>query len=96
MKRIVLIGAGVVVALGGLFALLAREELGKMELTKLPSRAGWQLPDKVISSLDLRPGDTVADIGSGDGYFAFYLAGQLPPRTRRQLGQLRDVPQAPG
>jgi len=37
-------------------------------------RDGWQKPDEVIAALALRPGDRVADIGSGSGYFSFRLA----------------------
>jgi len=39
-----------------------------------PERDGWQKPDRVISALGLRPGDVVADIGAGTGYFAVRLA----------------------
>jgi arsenite methyltransferase len=37
-------------------------------------RDEWQKPQEVISSLDIRPGDRVADLGSGGGYFTFRLA----------------------
>lgn len=39
-----------------------------------PARDAWQMPDKVIAALDIRPGMTVADIGAGTGYFAMRLA----------------------
>lgn len=35
-----------------------------------PSRDEWQKPHDVITSLGLKPTDTVADIGAGTGYFA--------------------------
>src|SRR5262245_21358410 len=38
------------------------------------SRDQWQQRDRVIESLEIRPGDRVADIGSGGGYFVFALA----------------------
>jgi ubiquinone/menaquinone biosynthesis C-methylase UbiE len=38
------------------------------------SRERWQQPDRVIAALQLRPGDRVADLGSGSGYFTFRLA----------------------
>jgi cyclopropane fatty-acyl-phospholipid synthase-like methyltransferase len=39
-----------------------------------PARDAWQLPDRVLAALDLKPGQTVADIGSGTGYFTVRLA----------------------
>lgn len=38
------------------------------------NRNQWQQPDRVIRSLEIRPGDRVADLGSGSGYFTFRLA----------------------
>jgi ubiquinone/menaquinone biosynthesis C-methylase UbiE len=37
-------------------------------------RDEWQQPDKVVDSLQINPGDQVADLGSGGGYFTFRLA----------------------
>jgi cyclopropane fatty-acyl-phospholipid synthase-like methyltransferase len=39
-----------------------------------PARDAWQLPDRVIAALALKPGQIVADIGSGTGYFTVRLA----------------------
>jgi ubiquinone/menaquinone biosynthesis C-methylase UbiE len=39
-----------------------------------PSRDAWQKPHAVITALNLKPTDTVADIGAGTGYFARRLA----------------------
>jgi len=39
-----------------------------------PARDAWQLPDRVIAALNLKPGQVVADIGSGTGYFTVRLA----------------------
>jgi cyclopropane fatty-acyl-phospholipid synthase-like methyltransferase len=39
-----------------------------------PARDAWQMPDRVIAALELKPGQTVADIGSGTGYFTVRLA----------------------
>jgi cyclopropane fatty-acyl-phospholipid synthase-like methyltransferase len=39
-----------------------------------PARDMWQLPDRVIAALNLKPGQSVADIGAGTGYFSVRLA----------------------
>jgi ubiquinone/menaquinone biosynthesis C-methylase UbiE len=59
--------------------LLVGPDLAKTDWTTFGSRAWWQLPDRVIASLDVEPGDTVADIGAGDGYFTFRLAEAVGP-----------------
>jgi predicted methyltransferase len=37
-------------------------------------RDHWQKPSEVISALNLKAGDVVADVGSGAGYFSFKLS----------------------
>lgn len=39
-----------------------------------PARDSWQMPDRVIAALGLKPGQSVADIGAGTGYFSVRLA----------------------
>lgn len=39
-----------------------------------PARDAWQMPDRVIAALGLKPGQSVADIGAGTGYFTVRLA----------------------
>ncbi|MBX3332309.1 MAG: methyltransferase domain-containing protein [Nitrospira sp.] len=39
-----------------------------------PARDAWQLPDQVIATLNLKRGQSVADIGAGTGYFTVRLA----------------------
>ncbi len=39
-----------------------------------PARDTWQMPDRVVATLALRPGEAVADIGAGTGYFTVRLA----------------------
>lgn len=34
-----------------------------------PDRDRWQKPDEVLAVLDLKPGQAIADIGAGSGYF---------------------------
>lgn len=44
-----------------------------------PSRDKWQMPDKVIKALELKPNDVVCDIGAGPGYFSLKIAKALEP-----------------
>jgi ubiquinone/menaquinone biosynthesis C-methylase UbiE len=37
-------------------------------------RDRWQQPQQVVEALAIRPGDHIADLGSGSGYFTFRLA----------------------
>lgn len=39
-----------------------------------PERKTWLPPEEILSKLDLQPGQTVADIGAGTGYFSLPLA----------------------
>ena len=45
-------------------------------------RDSWQHPDRVLAALDLQPGQRVADIGSGNGYFAFHFARAVGPEGK--------------
>jgi predicted methyltransferase len=46
------------------------------------SRDQWQQPDKVVAALNLKPGNTVADLGSGGGYFTVRLAQAVAPNGK--------------
>jgi ubiquinone/menaquinone biosynthesis C-methylase UbiE len=43
------------------------------------SRDQWQEPQRVIRSLQIRPGAIIADLGAGSGYFTFLLAQAAGP-----------------
>lgn len=43
------------------------------------NREAWQHREEVIQALNFRPGDYVADLGSGSGYFTFLLAKAVGP-----------------
>jgi len=42
-------------------------------------RDGWQQPERVMQSLAIKPGERVADLGSGGGYFTFRLSQAVGP-----------------
>ena len=44
-----------------------------------PERDAWQRPAEVMDALGLGPDMSVADVGSGDGYFTFHLAARVGP-----------------
>jgi len=44
-----------------------------------PERDAWQRPAQVIEKLALKPGDSVADLGAGSGYFTVLLARTVGP-----------------
>ena len=43
------------------------------------ARDSWQQPERVIEALGLEPGDRVADLGAGSGYFTLHLAQAVGP-----------------
>lgn len=43
-----------------------------------PSRVWEEQPQQLIAALDLKPADTVADLGAGTGYFSLQLAPLVP------------------
>jgi ubiquinone/menaquinone biosynthesis C-methylase UbiE len=45
-------------------------------------REDWQRPDEVVRALPLNPGDTVADVGAGPGYFTLRIARAVGPTGR--------------
>lgn len=42
-----------------------------------PKRDQWQRPAEVMDALEIGPGDHVADVGAGEGYFTFRLAERV-------------------
>jgi len=55
---------------------------GYLARLEAPDRALWQMPDRVVAALGVRPGQTVADLGAGPGYFALRLARKVGRRGR--------------
>ena len=60
--------------------------LGCADLKRLAYEAAgrdtWQLPDRVVAELGIQPGNVVADLGSGTGYFTGRLAAAVGPSGR--------------
>lgn len=69
-----LIGFGLLIVLSA-----ACTNASKLDLSEVGGRAMWQRPDDVVRLLGLEPGDAVADLGAGDGYFEPYLSGAVGP-----------------
>jgi GPH family glycoside/pentoside/hexuronide:cation symporter len=55
--------------------------LSKVDVGRLltSGRDGWQHPERVIESLEIAPGDRVAEIGAGDGYWLPWLSRAVGP-----------------
>jgi arsenite methyltransferase len=47
-----------------------------------PDRDQWQKPDQVVRALNLKPGETVVDLGAGTGYFTRRFAAAVAPSGR--------------
>jgi predicted methyltransferase len=46
------------------------------------TRDEWQRPAEVFDAMAVKPGDRVADIGCGSGYFTFRLAARVGPEGK--------------
>src|SRR5262245_46042391 len=45
-----------------------------------PQRDAYQKPNEVLAALDVKPGEVIADVGAGSGYFTFRLARRVGER----------------
>lgn len=79
--RRTLVGLGI---LGVLLALPGCRTVSRVDFVPLltSGRDGWQRPSRVIDALELAPGDRVAEIGAGDGYWLPWLSEAVGPTGR--------------
>lgn len=70
--------AAVLLALG----LPACGGVSRLDVRHVGERALWQRPQEVVRALGIEPGDRVAHLGSGDGYFLPYLSEAVGPGGR--------------
>jgi precorrin-6B methylase 2 len=47
-----------------------------------PERLIWLPPAEIVGALSVQPGDTIADVGAGTGYFSLPLAEAVGPRGK--------------
>jgi predicted methyltransferase len=88
-KRAAAVLALVLVVVPALFVLEeAVRTLGVLDQVER-ERDTWQRPDEIIRQLDLTPGNTVVDLGSGAGYLSLKIAPRVAPTGRVLAVDLR-------
>jgi ubiquinone/menaquinone biosynthesis C-methylase UbiE len=55
-----------------------------------PEREREEAPSRLIDALKLKPGDVVADIGAGSGYFSFRIAEKVGPKGKVQAVEIQQ------
>ena len=55
-------------------------------------RDQWQRPTEIIQALAIKPGDTVAEIGCGSGYFSLKLSAAVGKAERVYAEDIRRLP----
>ena len=58
---------------------LHRDSQAYIAMLEDPKRDAYQKPHQVITALGLKPGEVIADIGAGSGYFSFRFAHHVGP-----------------
>ena len=53
---------------------LHRDPMSYIGALEDPKRDAYQKPHEVLTALNIKPGEVIADIGAGSGYFTFRLA----------------------
>ena len=57
-------------------------------------RDGWQKPLDIVQALELKPGNTAADLGCGSGYFTLKLSRTVGERGKVLAVDIRRLPLA--
>jgi SAM-dependent methyltransferase len=68
-------------------ALITLRQLDQIEA----DRDTWQRPADIMQALNLRPGDSVLDLGCGSGYFSFKLSDTVGPDGRVTADDIRRL-----
>ena len=64
---------------------------GGIEWLDRREREGEEHPAQVLDSLDLRPGEVVADLGAGSGYFTFRMAPKVGETGRVLAVEIQEA-----
>ena len=80
----------------GISAILARIEAAERGWTYRgfliwPPRDIWQQPDEVVEALEIEPGQVVADIGAGNGYFVDRLSAEVGADGRVYATEVQEI-----
>jgi ubiquinone/menaquinone biosynthesis C-methylase UbiE len=59
-----------------------RDPQAYIAMLENPGRDAYQKPAEVVAALSLKPGEVIADVGSGSGYFTLRVAAQVGPQGR--------------
>lgn len=81
MRHKILLSFVVALAIAALLVFGFRAEVRRWAYEPA-GRDEWQQPERVMQALALEPGQHVADIGTGGGYFTFRMARAVGPAGR--------------
>jgi predicted methyltransferase len=90
--RPVLVLAAIFIGLG--FAIIGYQGIRTLQRLTIveAERDQWQRPFDIIGALDLRPGNTVVDLGCGSGYFTLRLSPLVNPGGTVYSVDIRRLP----
>ena len=64
---------------------------GGIEWLGRPEREDEERPTKVLDSLDLHPGEVVADLGAGSGYFTFRISPKVGEAGKVLAAEIQEA-----